>query len=387
MAVRVRVKEQENIYFSVMNKTMANKFNYFKQLYQDNKFDVLLKEKSAIYWLKLRSISRKALMVEFCKLAKIDCVDIKGPKLFEHIYKQQPSEKLLTKFIEEKYQEERTKRKAGETKLISELYKLQVFDWGGLYQNNFERTIINNYVKKIKDFKILNEKVECEIHESMKSYILSSWFNHWTSILTEDVFKDHEKVTPTVGLIKKVDFFVGEIPFDLKVTYFPDGFMQMKRRELGCGTEVQELKRFAREKGINYDRNQKDKIIFIELLTRFKESVDPEIKKFWEQFNNTRKKIIKDTMTNPSTLIRWLYEKQGDRRFDAANRLFLILMDESNLEESWKMKRNIDLLKDEINDYLDNVNFKNTKQFEITFDWEDGQKYSALSDIMFITKK
>ena len=146
MAVRVRVKEQENIYFSVMNKTMANKFNYFKQLYQDNKFDVLLKEKSAIYWLKLRSISRKALMVEFCKLAKIDCVDIKGPKLFEHIYKQQPSEKLLTKFIEEKYQEERTKRKAGETKLISELYKLQVFDWGGLYQNNFERTIINNYV-------------------------------------------------------------------------------------------------------------------------------------------------------------------------------------------------------------------------------------------------
>lgn len=57
-----------------------------------------------------------------------------------------------------------------------------------------------------------------------------------------------------MGLIKKVDFLVGDIPFDLKVTYFPHGFIQMKRRELGLGTEVQELKRFARQKGIQYGR-------------------------------------------------------------------------------------------------------------------------------------
>jgi len=387
MAARVREKEQENIYFCAMNKNMINQFNHFKQLYQDNKFDVLLKEKGAIYWLKLRSISRKALMVEFCKLANIDCDDIKGTKLFEHIYNQQPSEKLLDKFIAKKYDEERAERKEGEVKLISELYKLQVFDWGGLYQNNLERTIVDNYIKKIKDFDLLIKKVEGEIHESMRSYVLSSWFNHWTSILIEDIFKDHEKVMPTVGLIKKVDFFVGDIPFDLKVTYFPDGFMQMKRKELGLSTEIQELKRFARERGIKYDRKQKDKIIFIELLTRFKESVDPEIKKFWKQFNDTRKKIIKDTIAKPNTLIRWLYEKQGERRFDAANRLFLILVDEENLEESWKMKRNLDLLRDKINTYLDKLDLRNTKQFEITFDWKDGQQYSALSDVLFITKR
>lgn len=387
MAVKVRAKEQENIYFYVMNKTMANKFNHFKQLYQDNKFDVLIKEKGAIYWLKLKSISRKALMVKFCELANIDCAEIKGTKLFEHIYNQQPSEKLLDKFIERKYKEERAERKVGETKLSSELYKLQVFDWGGLYQNNLERTIVDNYIKKIKDFELLNKKVEGEIHESMKSYVLSSWFNYWTSILIEDIFKDHEKVMPTVGLIKKVDFFVGKIPFDLKVTYFPDGFMQMKRKELGLSTEIQELKRFAWKKGIKYDRKQKDKIIFIELLTRFKESVDSETKKFWKQFNDTRKRIVRDTIANSNTLIRWLYEKQGERRFDAANRLFLVLMDENSLEESWKMKRNMDLLKDKINGYLNNLNLKNTKQFEITFDWKDGRKYSALSDAVFITKE
>ena len=41
------------------------KFKQFKKLYDDNKFDVLLKEAGSVYWLKLRSISRKALMVDF----------------------------------------------------------------------------------------------------------------------------------------------------------------------------------------------------------------------------------------------------------------------------------------------------------------------------------
>ncbi len=386
MVVKAHAKGQENTYFCVMNKNMANQFDHFKQLYQDNKFDVLLKEKKAIYWLKLRSISRKALMVEFCELANIDCLNVKGVKLFEYLYDQQPSEELLDKFIDEKYEEERAERKKEEAKLISELYKLQVFDWGGLYQNNLERTIVDKYIKKIKDFDLLTKKVKGEIYESMRSYVLSSWFNHWTSILIEDIFKDHKKVTPTVGLIKKVDFFVGDIPFDLKVTYFPDGFMQIKRKELGLGKEIQELKRFARTKGIKYDRKQKDKIIFIELLTRFKESVDPEIKIFWKEFNETRKKIIKDTIAKPNTLTRWLYEEQGERRFDAANRLFLVLMDEESLEESWKMKRNMELLRDKVNAYLDRLDLENTKQFEITFDWKDGRKYSALSDVVFITK-
>jgi len=39
MAARVRKREQKNIYSIAMSK-----FKHFKQLYQDNKFDVLLKE-------------------------------------------------------------------------------------------------------------------------------------------------------------------------------------------------------------------------------------------------------------------------------------------------------------------------------------------------------
>jgi len=368
-----------------MSSIMTDKFNYFKQLYRDNKFNVLLNEKGAIYWLKLRSISRKALMVEFCELAGINYANIKGRELFEHIYNRQPSEGLLDSFIESKYHEERAKRKKGEDKLISELYKLQVFDWGGLYQNNLERTIVNNYIKKIKDIDLLSKKIEGRIHESMRSYVLSSWYNHWTSILIEDIFKDHEKVIPTVGLIKKVDFFIGNIPFDLKVTYFPKGFMKQRRRELGLKTETQELKEFARKNKVSYDCKQSEKVVFTELITRFKESFDSEKKEFWERFNNTRKKIIEETLANPSMLIRWLYEEQGTRRFDAANRLFLILINKENLEESWKMKRNIDLLKGSIRSYLDSFDIKDTEKFEVTFDWKDGKQYSALSDVLFVT--
>ena len=366
---------------------MIDNFNQLKQLYQDNKFDILLSKKEAVYWLKLRSISRKALMIEFCNYYDINCKNVKGTKLFEHIYKKQPKEKFLDKFIEQKCQEERKNRKSAETKLISELYKLKVFDWGGLYQNNLERTIVNNYIKKIRNFNLLNQKIESEIHESMRSYVLSSWYNHWTSILIEDIFKDHRKAIPAIGLIKKVDFFIKNIPFDLKVTYFPDGFMQMKRKELGLSTEIQELKKFARTKNIKYDLQQKDKNIFIELLLRFNESVDPDVKKFWKQFNQKRKQIIRNTIQNPRELIRWLYEEQGERRFDATNRLFLILIDENNLEDSWKMKRNMDLLKNKINNYMDDFDFKNKNKFKIIFNWKDGKQYSASSDIIFITKK
>ena len=61
---------------------MISNFNLLKKLYQDNKFDILLSKKEAVYWLKLRSISRKALMVEFCNNYGINCEDVKGTKLF-----------------------------------------------------------------------------------------------------------------------------------------------------------------------------------------------------------------------------------------------------------------------------------------------------------------
>src|SRR3989344_5953016 len=242
--------------------TTKNNFHHFKQLYQDNKFDILLKEDGSVYWLKLRSISRKELMVKFCGIANIDCEDIKNSALFEHIYASKVDEKIVDEFIAQTYLVERSERKANETKLVSELYKMKVLDWGGIYQNNLEKSIVDNYIKKIKDFDLLNKKIENEIHLSMRGYVQSSWYNHWTSILIEDIFKDQQKVVPTVGLIKKVDFFIDNVPFDLKVTYFPEGYMSVKRKLAGMSSEIQTMKRFAKSEAMKFDTKQKDKALF-----------------------------------------------------------------------------------------------------------------------------
>jgi hypothetical protein len=326
-------------------------------------------------------------MVKFCLYAGINCTEIKSSALFEHIYNIQPSEEVVNKFIAERYQIDRSERKQNETKLISELYKMKVLDWGGLYQNNLEKTIINNYVKKIEDFDILNQKIENELHSSLRGYVQSSWFNHWTSILIEDVFKDNKKVIPTVGLIKKVDFFISDVPFDLKVTYFPESYMLAKRKALNLPTEIQMVKRFAKVRGISYDKNQREKSILSELLTRISEKSDVEAKEFMAYFNRTRWGIVQETIKNKRSLIQWLYEEQGERRFDASNRLFLILIDKNNMEDSWKMKRNIELLNDEVNSYLEKFNAKEASNLEIEFNWIDGKKYNTISDAIFVIKE
>lgn len=162
--------------------------------------------------------------------------------------------------------------------------------------------------------------------------------------------------------------------------------MLAKRKALGMPTEIQLIKRFAKTKGIQYDKTQKDKSLISELLTRISERTDTESKKFIEEFRSTRWKIVEDTIKDKKSLIRWLYEQQGARRFDAANRLFLVLIDKESMEESWKMKRNIELLNEKVNSYLDKFSSKDTPKLNIEFDWIDGKRYVALSDIIFIIK-
>ncbi|NJN78261.1 MAG: hypothetical protein HC803_07965 [Saprospiraceae bacterium] len=104
--------------------------------------------------------------------------------------------------------------------------RLQHFDWGGSFGNSLEKNIVNNYVKKIQSYQVINDEIEGSLLNSLRGYTLNSWYNHWTSIIIEDLFKDHETVLPTVGLVKKIDFFINDIPFDLKVTYFPEQLLK-----------------------------------------------------------------------------------------------------------------------------------------------------------------
>ena len=97
--------------------------------------------------------------------------------------------------------------------------------------------------------------------------------------------------------------------------------------------------------------------------------------------------ILKEVQSNPKLLAKWLYENQGEMRFGSENRLFLVLVDTDDFNNSWKLKRNIDLLKPTILSYLDN--FKNNKieDLKVSFEFKGRQQiYTALTDIIFIIK-
>jgi hypothetical protein len=242
---------------------------------------------------------------------------------------------------------------------------------------------VDNYVKRIQSWEELNGAIEGEIHASMQGYVRCSWYNHWTSIIIEDMFKDHPIVLPAVGLVKKVDFFVHDFPFDLKVTYFPDGYMRQLRRGKGLRSEFAELKSFCRRENIYFDRDKPERILFPELLDKISEYPTQGAREFMQGFKETRVRFVQQTIENPTSLKVWLYENQGIRRFDAANRFFLILVNLDRLEDSWKLKRNKKLLAEKIYAHLDAMQPDNADSLKISFDWQD-KVYETCSDILFV---
>lgn len=365
---------------------MKEIFRILNKAYKNNEFEKIFIHEKGNYFLKLRSLSRTDILKQLSQRAGINIHEVKARQLFEHLFCQSISEEIIDKFIREIFQQERTERIGNEENLYSQLFRLSAFNWGGFYQNAVEQTIVNNYVKKIRDYNQLINSIENDLTPRLRNYILCSWYNHWSSILIEDMFKDHPDILPAVGLVKKVDFFWHNFPFDLKVTYFPDGFMKEKRKQKGLKPELTELKAFARQHKINYDRNASNDEIFQELLTRITESPSNEAKTFIQTFHQTRQSIINETIQNPRELIVWFYENQGTRRFDAANRFFLVLIDRNNLEDSWKLKRNKEILKSKINGFLNENKNIDFNQFRLNFNWED-VIYQCYATCLFIIRE
>ena len=56
----------------------------------------------------------------------------------------------------------------------------------------------------------------------------------------------------TVGQIKSVDFFINNVPFDLKVTYLPAEYIKDKRKEKGYPVELTFLKKKTEEAKIGF---------------------------------------------------------------------------------------------------------------------------------------
>lgn len=365
-----------------MNK---DNFKLLDSYFRKNDFPAIEAHEFGIRYLKLRSMSRRATFEEFFTTLGISYESIGARNYFEFLFTSSDvSDDDIEKFINGEYKKERKDRLANQEYLVDQLNRLKFFDWGGSFGNSLEKNIVNNYVKKIQSFEKINEEIETNLLSSMRGYTLNSWYNHWTSIIIEDLFKDHSSVLPTVGLVKKIDFFINDIPFDLKVTYFPEQLIADKLRDIGYGNELTKLKQVCRELNIFIPTDLKNKELKSHLFGKVSEDQSEIAKKFIKELKSAKRDIIREAESDPAELKKWFYENQGEARFDASNRFFLVLTDENDMEESWKLKRNINFLQDRIHTHLDNLSMDMDK-LDTEFYWSADQKtYKCKSDILFL---
>ena len=353
-----------------------------QDLYQFNFDD------SGILWLKIKSLIRAEILDFMQHKLEFKLVSKTQAQKFREIYNLVLNGTITHKqinFVLSQYNSDEIKTIEKNFSFIeSELYKMDYFAWGGDSSNSLDKQIVS-FIKEIYKYDEILHKIDNDIAQNVKNYTLSSWYNNWSAILTEYIFKSHHKVISAVGKIKSVDFFIENVPVDLKITYFPKEFLKLQRKQKGLKNELSLFKNIAKQYSLNFDKESKDEILKYQITQQILDSNNVEAILQLENIKAQNTKIIQETIADKHTLIKWLYENQGEMRFGSENRIFLVLIDLDNLTQSWKLKRNFKLIKPKILDYLDNfqkdIFLKNTIEFEF-----NQQEYKTLADVIFIVK-
>ncbi len=145
--------------------------------------------------------------------------------------------------------------------------------------------------------------------------------------------------------------------------------------------ELTWLKQKAKKAGIPLDKNLMDSEQYNYIIEELGNKGHREVV---EELYMNRKEIVEQTCKDPIPLIKWLYENQSARLFGAENRIFVILVDSTDMNQSWKMKRAFSLIEPKVKDYLQQFNFNSLKNIEFIF---NHNKYRCLADTIFIIKK
>lgn len=202
--------------------------------------------------------------------------------------------------------------------LIKELHKVKDISWG-VVQGQLDQKIQTEYVRRIVRYDDLISNVKAKLHNDVTSYVICTWYNHWTTVLTEEHISQHPKVIPTLKNIRGIDIFVDGQPFDLKVTY---------------------PREYIAKYGID--------------------------------------KMLKDN----KHLAVWMYENQGAQRFGADNRLFVVLLDTKNPEESWKLKRDFGLVFSKIDEFFNKERVSYADEVVFSF---AKKTYTAVSKVLIVS--
>lgn len=335
-------------------------------------------------WLKVRAVCRSRQIQEFIVENNITLNATKiaeqNIELFENLENRANVMLLLDNYLKVKNHNWYDAMGIDETKLKADLYKVQYYAWGGDQNNSLDKHLVSKYVKVISNYDELVSK-QAEIANNAWNYVQTSWYNNWTSYLTEVLFKRHEKVTSAVEEIKSVDFFIDDNPIDLKVTFFPNQYMDEKLKNKLGKKELTWLKQKAKEVGITIDNTLSESQQMYILSEKLSEIGCTDV---LAELKAKRKEVVTDAQANTMELMTWLYANQGEMRFGAENRLFVILVDTTDMSQSWKMKRAFSLIEPKVNDYLSNFNKSSLKEVDFTFKKDS---YKSLADVIFVVKE
>ena len=122
---------------------MPYNFVQAEQAYRNDNISELGCDRNGMRFLLLRSLSRREHMERLAEENGIDLDGIPSKQRLSFLFESEISEDRIKETIEQIYSEEREARLEQEPQLVSELYRMQAFDWGGLHQNSLEKTIIN----------------------------------------------------------------------------------------------------------------------------------------------------------------------------------------------------------------------------------------------------
>jgi len=147
-------------------------------LFKKDRLNELCADADGKRFLKIRSLSRTEHLERLFQVAGMGKPRVGARQLFEAAFNGGINSATIEACVREIYREERAQRRAKETELVNQLYRVQEFNWGGLHQNSLEKTIVDNYVKRITDYDALCQCVQNELLTSMRGYVVCSWYNH-----------------------------------------------------------------------------------------------------------------------------------------------------------------------------------------------------------------
>ena len=339
---------------------------------------------NGLLWLKVRAVCRSKQLKQFVENSGITLstskISEQSAELFGILEKMPNAMRLLDEFLNNREYEWYEALGIDEKRLKDDLYKIHQYTWGGDQNNSLDKHLIKRYVKVISSYDELAGR-QAEIADNAWNYVLTSWYNNWTSYLIEALFKRHAKVISAVGEIKSVDFFIKDKPIDLKVTFFPSQYMDEKLKAKLGKKEISWLKQKAKENNITYDSRQTEAQQIYTISEKLSEIGRGDI---LAELRTARKDIINEARNDTTELMTWLYANQGEMRFGAENRLFLILVDANDITQSWKMKRAFALIEPKVNKYLED--FTDTSLKNIVFKFK-GKTYRSLADVLFVIKE